>query len=789
MWLVVLRSLAVYGGTAALFLFLAHRWIVPVRFRVGLLLALAPLLFTGRAMLTGGVFAPIDIAYQAEPLLSHRKEMEIGPTKNPLLVDVVSQMIPWRKAVREAFAEGRLPLWNPYLLAGEPLLAVQQPAVLHPGTWIGFLLPLPQAWTFDMTLRMLLALACAYLFFRGMRASELGSLLGAAAWAFSDFLIFFVGYPVTPSVAPFPLLLLGLSRLAEKADRRAVGVTVTALVLMVVAGHPETLLFAVTGGGIYFLFELWEAPRGRRLRAVLLSILAGTLALGLTAVVLLPFLEVVPQTWHYALRHMFYAKGERSEALLEGLRRMVPTFVPYAWGTLGKSGIVGRLILPAGYAGSILFPLAAAGLTARTRRKWCLLALGLFGLALNARLPGLTDLLTSLPLFDIAICDYFVFLWVFALAALAVLGADRLREGYGVPAFLAGGLAATMAIVVAAGIRSRGLRVDLGMSPAYLGSRLLMQVLPLLAALLLVLFCARRRRFGAAPLAALLALLVLQRGLEERDVYPTYPVKTFYPRLALFDGIPRGEPARFASLRSTFAPNIGAMYGLEDVRGYEAMSFGPLAETYGLWCVQLPAFFNRVDDARTPFLSFLNVRYVLAGPHYPELPGWKLIGEERGSRIFENPNVLPRAFAPRHIAWTDNPRLHLWAMQRIGDFGRDGVAGRERPGRLGWSDNGEAEVRISSYAPERLALSIEAKSEAFIGTSIPGWHGWKLALDGKRAPLISFNRAFLGFEVPAGRHEAVLRYLPDGFVWGAAISLASVLACVWLARRKTLART
>ena len=252
MWLVVLRTLAVYGGTAALLLFLAHRWIVPVRARVALLLALAPLLFTGKAMLTGGVFAPLDIAYQGEPLLSHRAEMGIGKTRNGLLVDVVSQMIPWRKAVREAFAEGRFPLWNPYLLAGEPLLAVQQPAVLHPGTWIGLLLPLPQAWTFDMTLRIFLALACGYLFFRGTRASELAALLGAAAWAFSDFLIFFVGYPVTPSVAPFPLLLLGLSRLAGKADRRAVGVTVAALVLTAIAGHPETLLFAVTGGGLYF---------------------------------------------------------------------------------------------------------------------------------------------------------------------------------------------------------------------------------------------------------------------------------------------------------------------------------------------------------------------------------------------------------------------------------------------------------------------------------------------------------------------------------------------------------
>ena len=54
-------------------------------------------------------------------------------------------MLPWRAAVRGEVFAGRLPLWNPYVLGGSPLLAVQQPAVLHPGTWVGFLLPLAQA--------------------------------------------------------------------------------------------------------------------------------------------------------------------------------------------------------------------------------------------------------------------------------------------------------------------------------------------------------------------------------------------------------------------------------------------------------------------------------------------------------------------------------------------------------------------------------------------------------------------------------------------------------------------
>jgi Bacterial membrane protein YfhO len=771
MILIVLWSLVVYAGTAAVLLWLFDRFVVPLRRRVALLLAIAPLLFTGKALLTGGILAPLDSAYQAEPLHSYSAEAGIVAT-NPLLVDVVSQMLPWRQAVREAVFQGRFPLWNPYVLAGEPLLGVQQPAVFHPTTWIGFLLPPPQAWTFDLTVRLLLALACAYAFFRGTGSSELAALLGAAGWAFSDFLLFYLGYPVTTSVAVFPLLLLGLSRLADSPGRRAIGLTAAALCLIVVAGHPETLLFQVAGAGVFFLYELAAAP-GRRLRAIGGSLFAGAIALGLTAAALLPFLEVLPQTWQHAARQLFYAGADRSEDLLESARRAVPNLVPYAWGTLGKSRFLGRLILPAGYAGALLIPFACAGLASRSRRHWIYAALGLAGLALNARLAGLTDLVTSLPLFDIAVADYFVFLCVFAVAALAALGLDTLREGRGSALFAAGALLAALGIVLTAAFRAPGLQ-ELGMSAGYLRWRVLLQILPVIAALVLVSLPGRLA--GAIPLAALLVLFAAERRLEESDVYPTFPPRAFFPPLKVLDPIPRGEPARFAAIRYTFQPNIAAMYGIEDVRGYEAMIFGPLAETFPLWSTPLAGFYNRVDRPSS-FLALMNVRYLLVPPGHPLPEGCREIARDRGSRLCEI-EALPRAFAPRHLVWTSNPRLQIWLLGRIWDFARDGVAGDEKPGRLAWRENGEAEVRISAYGADRMTLVIDARSPAFIGTSIPGWHGWKLSIDGKRAPLLSFDRAFLGFEVPPGRHEAKLRYLPDGFVAGAAISLATAAVLV-----------
>jgi hypothetical protein len=787
MLLLVLRSLAVYGGTAALLLLLAHRLVFPLRVRIAVLLAAAPWLFTGQAIWTGGVYAPLDIAYQGEPLHAHRVEAGIQGTRNPLAVDVVSQMIPWRQAVREAIEERRFPLWNSHVLAGEPLLAMQQPAVFHPGTWLGLLLPLPQAWTFDMTVRLLIAALSAFLFFRGIGAGEVASLLGAFAWTFSDFLLFFVGYPVTPSVGPFPLLLLGLRRLAETGDRRAVGLTVFSLVLIVVSGHPETLLFGVAGGGIWFLFELARVGGGRRLKPLLLSLASGALALGLTAVVLLPFLEALPQTWQHTMRTLFYANTVRSEPPLESLRRFVSNVVPFAWGTLGRSRVVERLIVPAGYAGSLLFPIAAVGLAGERREKWFFALLGLLGFALHARVRGITELLTALPLFDIAVADYFIFFSVFALASLSVLGMERLRSGEGLPVFAAASVASIMALVLLAGARRPAL-MEIGMSANYFRLRALLQVVPLLLGLGGIVLFRRRRRAVTGLGAALLVIFTAQRGFEEADVYPTFPARAFYPRLQFLDAIPRGQPVRMAGLRWTFAPNIAALYGLEDVRGYEAMLFEPLVETYGLWCVAQPVYYNRVDDPGAPFLAFLNVRYLIAPPGYPVPSGWTLVSEERGSRLFENPKALPRVFVPRNLVWTDNPRVQVRILARIWDFANDGVGGEWRPGRLAWWRNGEAEVKVLSYTPERMALSIDAKSETVVGTSVTAWKGWKLTIDGSGAPLISFNRAFIAFRVPPGRHEAVLRYLPDGFVYGAGITLVTIGIGALLLKSSRLAR-
>jgi len=775
----VLRLLAVYFGSAALALWAAHRFVSQLRARTALLLAFGPFLLVGHALVTAGIHAPIDITYLSHPLSVRAAEEGTSVVQTPMLSDVVHQEVPWRKAVRDAAKNGRLPLWNRYVLAGEPLLAVQQPVVLHPATWIGFLLPLAQAWTFEMALRYFLGLLCAFLFFRELGCGELAALLGAVGWAFCDYLVFFLGYPLTPAAAPLPLLMLGLRRLAREPGRRAAGITVAALLLILTSGHPESLLHCVAGAGIWFLFELASVDAARRRRGFLLSLAAGALTLGMAAVLLVPLLEALPHTNEQEHRTKIFAHAKRSEPLPEAMRRALPDLQPYAFGFAGRGRFPAGYQEPGTYAGALLWPFALAGLFSRRREKWALLLIGLLGASVGARFPIVSDAVAKLPLFSIGINDRMAFLGAFATAGLAALGAQWIleenRRGFAIAASLAG--AATAWALFATG----GPRLAQGeLSPEFLRGRILAQVLPLAGAAILF-AVVPRRRFSSAVGGCLLLLLV-QRGFEEGGVYPTYPSRAFYPPVPAFERIPRAAPWRFTAVGFEFIPNIAALYELEDVRGYEAMTFRPLVQTFPLWCIPQVVWFNRVDDPTRPFLSFLNVRWVFAAPQYVPPPGWPVRYSGPEGMLLENPAVLPRAFAPQTYRLESDETRRIALLNEIDDFRARGVVSEPAPPSEGWVRNGPAKVSVTSYDVQRLRLDVDAAAPSLVGTSVTAWPGWKLSVDGRPAALLSYNHAFLGFRVPAGRHEVVLRYLPDSFLAGAAISLVSLAAALLLMR-------
>jgi hypothetical protein len=265
---------------------------------------------------------------------------------------------------------------------------------------------------------------------------------------------------------------------------------------------------------------------------------------------------------------------------------------------------------------------------------------------------------------------------------------------------------------------------------------------------------------------AILALVLLERANEDGGFYPAIEKRAFYPRVPILNTIPRD--ARMTGLGTTLIPNNAALYGLEDARGYNAMTNLRLYETYPLWSTYQRAWFNRIDDLSRPFLSFLNVKYALAPVSAPVPHDWSVRAIDRNTQLLENTRVLPRAFVPRNVRYTNaNP---VDEMKSNDDF--SGIAWIEAPEyEPHIAPNGPGSVRIRD---DRFDVTMERAGWVVISET--HWPGWRAYVDGQRVRPHFANHAFLGVHVPAGTHQVRLAYLPESFTRGRAISLAALLA-------------
>src|SRR5947209_2335408 len=278
-----------YAATAAALLWLAHRFVTPLRRASTAILFLLPLCFTGRALLTGGVYAPVDLPYITEPLRDMREPLGVPRPHNGIISDLYAQMIPWRKAVQFALAHHRWPLWNPFILSGTVLAAAAQPAAYSPFTLLACLLPIAAGLTFSAAITFFIAGLGAYLFARDLGCRGTAALIAAGGWMYAMPMAFFVLWAIGGAWSFLPLVLLGTRRCVREPGIRSAAILTVALTLLVLAGHPETALHAVFVGALYGVFELF---RGKQvLRPILSALAAGAVALLLCAVYILPILE------------------------------------------------------------------------------------------------------------------------------------------------------------------------------------------------------------------------------------------------------------------------------------------------------------------------------------------------------------------------------------------------------------------------------------------------------------------------------------------------------------------
>src|SRR3989304_4224149 len=331
---------------------------------------------------------------------------------------------PINRLVGQMYRQGQLPLWNPYQAAGTPLAAQYSTRAFFPYQVLEDISP-PWSWDYFILGRLWIAGFFTYLFLRALKLSPPSAFLGGVFYMLSGSLVWFINLEQMANGAMMaPILMLSLERLAQK--RRGAGVfAAVGFALVLLAGQPEVALYILALGGSFFLFR---AASLRTFRIFPLA-LAFLLGLGLASPQLLPFLELVPNSFN--AHPPGGTMGVQGAAPLPwAIALLVPTYFsgPSFYRTMPHNGVWDFL---GGYTGVLLVFLATLGLYSRHRSWGLSLFFWLFGVLVLLKNFGFSPAqkVGYLPIFDQAWSDRWSGpAWAFALAVAGARGLEALRE-------------------------------------------------------------------------------------------------------------------------------------------------------------------------------------------------------------------------------------------------------------------------------------------------------------------------------------------------------------------------
>lgn len=677
--------------------------------------------------------------------------------------DILFYFEPMAAFAKSHLGQGRLPLWNPYVLCGQPFLGNPQMGIFYPTTFLGGYLPTWLSLSLNTLLHVFLCGAFCFLYLRRWTVHRTSALAGALVYMGSSCLIGRLQFPPMIQTAPYlPLLLYWLDRNIDRPRPEfRLGITVT-VALTVLAAHAQMAYMTVLCASAYGLMRLWsqaerlhpdKKERRRHLRTQIAAMLgAGVLGVFLTAIQTLPALQLMKASTREALTptlaNRFVLQPQQLLTLFDPHFFGHPATADY-WGG-------GNAWEPAIFVGWLPLLLAGYAVVRCSKERWVRFwaILGLFGIWLALGIQGGLYWLAFYAVPGVSSFHdpaRFLFFTTIAFALLSAVGIDALREriawcnrrfcrwallGIALPLIWYGQEwnPTTTVDALEAGIRSETVA------------------------------------FGAAK--------------TERLYLPEH---SLYWRRFVTDGYSdygANDPQTIQALRQTLIPNLPMGQGIAMAAGYEPVPISAVAGIDGL----TRTAFRRGEPNLDSLLSMMQVG-ILALPTYQHTFDPDLAQLSRRSLI--GLPALPGRVAqfqavgvPPAKVWMVRTTRHIEGKMRVSavltspgfDPRREAVvtgAGAADQGGVGAGDPGS--VRLVALSETDAQMEVDAGARpgylVYTSTAYPGWSG---RIDGKAVRPVRTNGAFLGLPVPAGKHKVAFVYRPTACRLGAFLSL---IAC------------
>ncbi len=269
-------------------------------------------------------------------------------------------------------------------------------------------------------------------------------------------------------------------------------------------------------------------------------------------------------------------------------------------------------------------------------------------------------------------------------------------------------------------------------------------------------------------------------------------------------GLPGYEDTDFSRIETD-----GTSTNYEMVWGYPTIHCFESTVSPGIF-----AFYKGIGKERTvdSKLSFQHIgaRAILSARYYLEndlvssdesysekggLMGYRKTGESGGYSIYENQYFIPMGFTFDRCITEDTYSLLLDEDETAADrlLAEDIILNGEDADRYGYLFEAQdtsldvsdissdrffttckerAATACSSFRIDRsgFTASTTLERENLVFFSVPYERGWKAAVDGQEADVVTADYGLMAVYVPAGTHTITFTYLPYGFVPAAAVS-------------------
>ncbi len=730
--------------------------IAAIVFLLGVFIIFAsPVLFKGKIPFPGD--AMIGLYYPFREIYVATNPNGIA-YKNSLITDPFRQQYPWREMSVNLLKSGQMPLWNPYSFTGTPLLANFQTAIFYPLNIIFLVLPFIQGWTLQILLQTILLCFFTFIYLRFLKLHILSQIFGAVTISFCGFVVAWYEWnTVIQTFLWLPLLLLSIEKIFIYQGRNRFIwslIFVFAWVASFFAGHTQVFFYISL---MAFSYIVLKAIRHKeRLKILSLFAVLFIVFLALSFIQWYPFLHFVELSGR-ALDQQSWQKDGWFIPWQNLVQYLVPDFFGNPttlnyWGVWNYAEFVG-------YIGII--PLFFAFLGVTNLKNWYVKFFSAWAIVgLLFALPSFISFLPyqlSLPIISTSQPTRLNSLIDFSLIMLSAFGLNLFLKEKGKKIYIP-----VCLMVIFTGIVLYFTFATHLIPASYISVTKHNLYLPLglilisLASILLSHFFVKQKYIS---LVAIILILITVFDLLRfsSKFLPFTNTAYVYPST----GVIKYLQSNIGYYRYTtdnnmiMAPDISVMYELQSIDGYDPLylkKYGQLVALnigYKNYRTKLP--FNRIviNEPLTPKLrNFLGVKYVLSLNNNLQAPGLRKVYSDGYTYIYQNSDVLPRAFMVDNIVNAKSNNGDLLDTLKVNLLQTAVISDSEYKNQIISKGN----VRIVTYSPNKIVLITQNKNSGFVVLTDSYYPTWHVYIDGKESKIYQTDYNYRGVLVPAGYH-------------------------------------